>query len=43
MIGLGPAKHSHAMAVLDRSERQLAALQVLTATQGEDDGVVVSR
>ena len=28
MIGIDPAKHSHAMAVLDDAERQLAALQV---------------
>lgn len=34
MIGLGPAEHSHAMAVLDRSERQLAALQVANDNDG---------
>jgi len=34
MIGLDPAKHSHAMAVLDGAERQLAALQVAN----DDDG-----
>ena len=34
MIGLDPAKHSHAMAVLDSAERQLAALQVANDNDG---------
>ena len=34
MIGLDPAKHSHAMAVLDGAERQLAALQVANDNEG---------
>jgi transposase len=34
MIGIDPAKHSHAMAVLDGAERQLAALQVANDTDG---------
>ena len=34
MIGLDPAKHSHAMAVLDGAERQLAALQVANDNDG---------
>ena len=29
MLGIDPAKKSHAMAVLDRNEKQLAALQVV--------------
>jgi transposase len=34
MIGIDPAKHSHAMAVLDGAERQLAALQVANDSDG---------
>lgn len=34
MIGIDPAKHSHAMAVLDGAERQLAALQVANDNDG---------
>ncbi len=34
MIGVDPAKHSHAMAVLDNAERLLAALQVKNDTDG---------
>ena len=34
MIGVDPAKHSHAMAVLDGAERQLAALQVANDNDG---------
>jgi hypothetical protein len=34
MNGLDPAKHAHAMAVLDGAERQLAALQVANDNEG---------
>lgn len=34
MIGLDPAKHSHAMAVLDGRDRQLASLQVSNDNDG---------
>ena len=34
MLGIDPAKKSHAMAVLDRHENQLAALQVLNDSAG---------
>lgn len=34
MIGVDPAKHSHAVAVLDGAERQLAALQVANDNDG---------
>ncbi len=34
MIAIDPAKHSHAMAVLDGKERQLAALQVANDNGG---------
>jgi transposase len=34
MIGIDPAKRSHAMAVLDRDEEQLAALQVANDSDG---------
>ncbi len=34
IIGLDPAKHSHAMAVLDSSEGQLASLQVSNDNDG---------
>ena len=34
MLGVDPAKHSHALAVLDRDEHQLAALQVPNSNDG---------
>ena len=34
MIGIDPAKRSHAMAVLDRDEEQLASLQVVNDSDG---------
>lgn len=34
MIGIDPAKRSHAMAVLDRNEEQLGALQVVNDSKG---------
>jgi transposase len=37
MIGVDPAKRSHAMAVLDSSEQQLAALQVVNDSAGYRD------
>lgn len=37
MIGVDPAKRSHAMAVLDGTEEQLAALQVLNDSAGYRD------
>ena len=37
MLGIDPAKKSHAMAVLDRNEKQLAALQVLNDSAGYRD------
>ena len=37
MLGVDPAKKSHAMAVLDRNENQLAALQVLKDSAGYRD------
>ena len=37
MLGIDPAKKSHAMAVLDRNENQLAALQVLNDSAGYRD------
>ena len=37
MIGIDPAKRSHAMAVLDGNEEQLAALQVVNDSAGYRD------
>jgi hypothetical protein len=37
MIGVDPAKRSHAMAVLDRDEEQLAALEVRNDSAGYKD------
>jgi hypothetical protein len=37
MLGIDPAKKTHAMAVLDRSKNQLAALQVLNDSAGYRD------
>ena len=37
VLGIDPAKKSHAMAVLDRDENQLAALQVLNDSAGYRD------
>jgi transposase len=37
MIGVDPAKRSHAMAVLDGDEKQLAALEVVNNTAGYKD------
>ena len=37
MLGIDPAKKSHAMAVLDRNEKQLAALQVVNDSDGYRD------
>ena len=43
MIGVDPAKRSHAMAVLDRNEDQLAALQVVNDSAGYRDMLRLAR
>lgn len=37
MLGIDPAKKSHARAVLDRSEKQLAALRALNDSASQRD------
>ena len=43
MLGVDPAKHSHALAVLDRDEHQLAALQVPNSNDGYRDLLHLAR